>query len=354
MALWCLLTAATAAELQFGLLEEPHRDGGSPGCFFDNATGSQSYDGGNIFGDKHDVNSTASPEACCALCQQYAGKGCAFWVFTTQGCYGHPAGCCRLKDKTAWAGRKPGGGSVSGSIFPLPNMDKLYLALGDSITWGCGTDAAPRGSLHCYPDAGGYRAPLIWALSQQGFNVTTMGTLATGPSYVPAAWTRHEGHPGWRFDQIDGILNQSLATSPTGKPPDLVTIHLGTNDCGQGLTVPTIQANARKLLAHLHAGAPNADVFMASMIGFPGQAACSASFNALVPGLVSEAKAAGMRITYVPMAETSGVCVDKAKDTPLFPASGLCCAGEVHPTAAGYLRMASSFALSIAEEGLML
>jgi len=47
------------------------------------------------------------------------------------------------------------------------------------------------------------------------------------------------------------------------------------------------------------------------------------------------------------MAETSGVCQDKSQDTPIFPVSGLCCTGEVHPTAAGYLRMASAFALSI-------
>ena len=92
---------------------------------------------------------------------------------------------------------------------------------------------------------------------------------------------------------------------------------------------------------------------MASMIGFPGEVECSTTFNALVPGIVAKHKANGMKVVYVPMAETSGVCVDKSKDTPLFPASGLCCSGQVHPTAAGYLRMASAFALSIAESTIM-
>ena len=108
--------------------------------------------------------------------------------------------------------------------FPAPPTanagNLLYLALGDSITWGCGTDAAPRGGAGCVADAGGYRIPLIWALSQQGYNVSTMGTLVTGPADVPKQWLRHEGHPGWRFDQIDDILNRSLATSSS--PPDLV------------------------------------------------------------------------------------------------------------------------------------
>jgi hypothetical protein len=45
--------------------------------------------------------------------------------------------------------------------------DLLWLPLGDSITWGCGTDAAPRGGAACAGDAGGYRVPMAWALSQQ-------------------------------------------------------------------------------------------------------------------------------------------------------------------------------------------
>lgn len=225
-------------------------------------------------------------------------------------------------------------------------VDLLWLPLGDSITWGCGTDAKPRGGADCAKDAGGYRVPLAWALSQQGYNVSTMGTLTTGPSYVPDQWIHHEGHPGWRFDQIDKLLNQSFATS--SQLPDLITIHLGTNDCGQKLTVPTIVKNANSMLAHIYAKAPKAKVYIASMIGFPHVPVCSTSFNQLVPGITAAHAKNGMNITYVPMAETSGVCVDKVNDTSLEPLSGLCCKGEVHPTAAGYLRMASAFALSIA------
>ena len=46
--------------------------------------------------------------------------------------------------------------------------DLLWLPLGDSITWGCGTDAEPAGRAGCVPDAGGYRVPMAWALSQRG------------------------------------------------------------------------------------------------------------------------------------------------------------------------------------------
>lgn len=48
------------------------------------------------------------------------------------------------------------------------------------------------------------------------------------------------------------------------------------------------------------------------------------------------------------MQEWSGICQANVSD----PLSGLCCAFQIHPTASGYLRMASAFALSIAESGL--
>lgn len=85
--------------------------------------------------------------------------------------------------------------AVTGSAVDKP---LLWLPLGDSITWGCGTDSPPHGPDSCVDDAGGYRIPLAWALSQAGYNVTTMGTLRTGPSYVPRQWLHHEGHDGWR------------------------------------------------------------------------------------------------------------------------------------------------------------
>ena len=93
--------------------------------------------------------------------------------------------------------------------------------------------------LQCLPGeycSSGYRIPLALALSEPqcggcpmpggGWNITTMGTFSTGPSYTPVQWHRHEGHPGWTINMIDKILNESLKTSHT--PPDLITIHLGT------------------------------------------------------------------------------------------------------------------------------
>ena len=123
----------------------------------------------------------------------------------------------------------PGAGCPSSpKCTPKP---VLWLPLGDSITWGCNGPTIQD----CHADSGSYRVPLALALTQHplgspdnvGFNISTMGTLTTGPPYVPAAWLKHEGHPGWQINTIDNILNRSLATSPVA--PDLVTIHLGAS-----------------------------------------------------------------------------------------------------------------------------
>eukprot|EP01050_Picozoa_sp_SAG11_P031449 SAG11_NODE_9774_length_881_cov_1.658568_1_plen_142_part_01 len=80
-------------------------------------------------------------------------------------------------------------------------QDVLWLPLGDSITWGCNSPTIQD----CHADSASYRVPLALALSQHplgpssgtGFNISTMGTLETGPPYVPRQWLKHEGHPGW-------------------------------------------------------------------------------------------------------------------------------------------------------------
>jgi hypothetical protein len=76
------------------------------------------------------------------------------------------------------------------------------LPLGDSITFGCGSNAEPGGNPDCADDAGGYRVPLMWSLSSafgNATNVTTVGTLSNGPNSSPSAWLNHEGHPGLRI-----------------------------------------------------------------------------------------------------------------------------------------------------------
>ena len=218
----------------------------------------------------------------------------------------------------------------------LPVRNVTLLALGDSITWGCGSQAGPGERPGCGGLCGGYRIPLIGALSQAGYNITTMGRATSGPVWAPRVWTHHAGYPGWRIDQIDAVLKQEMATSPT--PPELITIHLGTNDCGQGMhnITAVMVARMQSLLGHVYEAAPKARVFLASIIGMPQKPAwvnCSTDFNAVLPNMAKQWNAKGMNIVYTPMYEWSGVCVSQFAHRPATgktPAlKGLCCSGDV-------------------------
>ena len=205
----------------------------------------------------------------------------------------------------------------------------------------------------CHSDSAGYRVPLALALSQHplgmpssaGFNITTMGTLETGPPYVPRQWLKHEGHPGWQINTIDNILVQSLATSK--QLPDLITIHLGTNDCDARVNVSTMTTRMNSLLSNIQVHASKAQVFLADVVATglrPDMEACIVAFNKLVPGIVSAWKAKGLAISYVKVFDAMQPgCGASASASE----HDLCGGHQIHPTSAGYPRMASAFALSI-------
>eukprot|EP00038_Savillea_parva_P009950 m.186897 g.186897 ORF g.186897 m.186897 type:complete len:278 (+) comp16901_c0_seq1:37-870(+) len=225
--------------------------------------------------------------------------------------------------------------------------DVLWLPLGDSITWGCNGPTIED----CHSDTGGYRVPLAMALTQHplgspdlvGFNITTMGTLETGPPYVPRQWLKHEGHPGWQIPQITSLLPKSLATSPV--PPDLVTIHLGTNDCNGNVPPSTMVERMNALLAALNASVPKAQIFLGDVIA-TGNAwnACIEAYNKMVPEIVSNWTSNGQMVHYVPVYDAMQPGCGGTGDQ-----HNLCGGHQIHPTSAGYPRMASAFALSILE-----
>ena len=220
----------------------------------------------------------------------------------------------------------------------------LPRARRDSITFGC---TGPTIQV-CHSSSGGYRVPLAFALSQaplgapsnEGFNVTTMGTATTGPAYAPAQWLKHCGFPGWTIPMIDKFLPQAFASSPAR--PDLITIHLGTNDCNQGHTLSQMVQDMNSLLNHTFAASPHSHVFLADTLatGQPWNT-CIVAWDAQVPGLVAEWAARGMTITFVSMYAEARACGLSGDD------ADLCGGHQVHPTSAGYPRMASAFALPI-------
>jgi len=142
------------------------------------------------------------------------------------------------------------------------------MPLGDSITHGGEGYAS-------------WRYPLRQSLTAAGANVNFTGSLNTifntqpsaadYPAYYTTFDRDHEGHWGFRTDQILAQLDGWLAVAQ----PNVVAIHLGTNDAGQQGAAGTAAAasNLQTIVNRLRAANPAVKIVFAQVIPF------SASFS---------------------------------------------------------------------------
>jgi lysophospholipase L1-like esterase len=185
------------------------------------------------------------------------------------------------------------------------------MPLGDSITEGTQVP-------------GGYRIGLWQRLSAAGYRVDFVGSQFNGPAALGDH--DHQGHPGWRIDQIDGAITGWLRNTS----PRTVLLHIGTNDVLQNFNVSGAPGRLSTLIDHITAATPSADVFVATIIPLAsaGQEAAARTFNAAIPGIVQGKVNAGKRVHLVDMhaALTTADLID-----------------GIHPTAGGYDKMAATW-----------
>jgi len=113
---------------------------------------------------------------------------------------------------------------VFSSAIPAAGVTKI-MPLGDSITRGY------YGSAYDW----GYRQPLYVSLTSDGYNFDFAGSKIDGSFPAP----NHEGRDGWKADEIlDGQPSApsegKLAIWLTTHQPDVVLLHIGTNDITAG------------------------------------------------------------------------------------------------------------------------
>jgi lysophospholipase L1-like esterase len=183
------------------------------------------------------------------------------------------------------------------------------MPLGDSITEGTQVP-------------GGYRIGLWQRLAGARYTVDFVGTQYNGPGNLGDH--DHQGHPGWRIDQIDANISGWLRTTN----PRTVLLHIGTNDILQNYNVSSAPSRLSTLVDHITAGVPNADVFVATIIPISnsGQNNAARTFNAALPGIVQSKVNSGKRVHLVDM--YSALSTSDLID-------------GVHPTANGYDKMAA-------------
>ncbi len=157
----------------------------------------------------------------------------------------------------------------------------------------------------------------------------------------------HEGHSGWRIDQLQGIISTWSAFKP-----DVVLLLAGTNDIGQGATVATAVQRMTSLLAATVAALPASKLLVGTVLqmvnsAHPEWAPKVEAFNAQLPQLV-----AAVSGTVVDLFNVTGLCTPDASPLKRMCAecnSGANCTApgvydRVHPTAAGYALMAGAWA----------
>ncbi|MCA9882868.1 MAG: DUF1593 domain-containing protein [Anaerolineae bacterium] len=146
--------------------------------------------------------------------------------------------------------------------FFLPNTEATsesqtnevihILPLGDSIT---------QGNI----ETNSYRRPLWFMLEEAGYEVDFVGSTTSnfeGDPPNPDFDVDHEGHWGWRSDEI-------LAELPTwleDYTPDFALIHLGTNDIFQGVSNETVLANLSQIISLLREDNPSVTILIAQLI----------------------------------------------------------------------------------------
>jgi len=144
------------------------------------------------------------------------------------------------------------------------------VPLGNSITQG---NIATQG-------ANSYRRNLWNKLNSEGYDVNFVGSLDTdnkGRTFPDASFDHdHEGHWGWRADEILADLAGWL----TGYTPDVALIHLGSNDAIQGNTVGSTLDEIEDIIGLLRNDNSRITIFLARILPLE-----NADWNAKVEGI---------------------------------------------------------------------
>ena len=145
-------------------------------------------------------------------------------------------------------------------MVPLNPNRSLALALINALILGCAHSAAadapvrimPLGDSITYGTSSsgtvGYRRPLYQLLIGVGYGVDFVGSQTNGS---PLDFDRnHEGHSGWRADEIRDNLYSPGTDSGWLKdtPADVILLHIGTNDISQGQSAESTRDEILEIL----------------------------------------------------------------------------------------------------------
>lgn len=189
----------------------------------------------------------------------------------------------------------PGTGTAGTGPQPTPDRPVRYMPLGDSITEG-------------YPGhLGGYRT-LLWQqlVQRDGDDIDFVGSQSSGP---PALGDLdHEGHGGWCIDgPCGGNPDRDVAKKIQGwimqYRPDIVSVHLGTNDLNKGADGAETARRLDDLVGRIYAVDPDVHVILIQIVAGQAHPEQHAAYAAAVPAIAARYQGQGRRLTVVDMSQ---------------------------------------------------
>lgn len=212
------------------------------------------------------------------------------------------------------------------AILPLQAARPRIACIGDSIT--------QSNSVHK-----SYRYNLWKKLIDNGVAFDFVGSLSTNfegspvwPNYLGKTFDpQHEGHWGWRADEVLSNLPTYLASYT----PDIVLIHLGSNDLIQGQTISSTIAELTSIISTLRSANPKVIVLLAQVIPYSIHANSGniSQLNTEIALLAQTQNTANSNVVVVD--QFTGFSVDQ--DT----------FDKVHPNGSGEEKMATRWATAL-------
>jgi lysophospholipase L1-like esterase len=201
--------------------------------------------------------------------------------------------------------------------FAFDASAKLVVyPVGDSITHG--TTAA-----------GGYRSQLYQKLTKAGYDVDMVGSVKDFSDKVlrDAGEEHHDGHGGWTILQIDQQIERWLKLFPA---PDVILIHIGTNDFGGGSSNKRAIDQLHNLMTKIALATPTSHMIVTNLMARGGSANThiQADFNPFVEEKIASQVALGRKVSFLDM--RSAVPLSDMPD-------------QLHPNLAGLTKMANAY-----------
>ena len=206
---------------------------------------------------------------------------------------------------------------LAASAFTFDVSARLIVyPVGDSITWG--TTAA-----------GGYRSPLYQKLTAAGFDVDMVGSKKdfADSVLIEAGQEHHDGHSGWSILQIDQEIKGWLQLF---EAPDVILIHIGTNDFRNGEPNPNAIQQLDNLMTKIALATPTSHMIVTNLLERGGSANTNiqAQFNPFVEAKIAGQVALGRKVSFL----------DIRAAVPLSDMPDL-----LHPNLAGLTKMADAY-----------